>query len=173
LDINSLYFTARSGDKAAEEQLFAVLAVRFRVLTNHKVWNEQDAEDVAQNALAVVAREYRQTDILISFAAWAYKVLDNRILSYLKGKKQRADVYNNDPPEFLQSEPMLKMKLLDCVRRVRRANRKYGLAVLLHYQGYTTSEVCAKLGVTTQNFYMILSRARAMLKRCLETGEIS
>lgn len=173
MDINSLYLTARGGDKAAEERLFAVLAVRFGILVNHKVWNEQDAEDVAQNALAVVAREYKQTDISVSFAAWAYKVLDNRILSYLKGKKQRPDEYDNDPPESMQSEPMLKMKLLDCVKRVRRANLKYGQAVLLHYQWYTTSEVCAKLGVTTQNFYMILSRARAMLKRCLETGEIA
>ena len=173
VDINFLYQTARNGDKQAEEQLFSVLAVRFGILANHRIWNEQDAEDVVQNALAVVAREYKGTVISVSFAAWAYKVLDNRMLSYFKGTRQDVTVADNDPPDMSGTEPMFKIRLLDCVKKVRRAHAKYGQAVLLHYQGYTTREVCERLGVTSQNFYMILSRARVMLKRCLETGEVS
>jgi RNA polymerase sigma factor (sigma-70 family) len=149
------------------------LAVRFRILANHKIWNDQDAEDVIQNALAVVVREYKAIDITVSFAAWAYKVLDNKVLSYIKAKAQRVEVSDDDPPGRSGAEPLLKIRLKDCVQKVRRANARYGQAVVLHCHGYTTEEVCAKLEVTTQNFYMILSRARALLKRCLETGEIT
>ena len=173
MDIDSLYQQARDGDRSAEGQLFSVLAVRFGILANHRVWNEQDAQDVTQNALAVVVREYRSIEITESFAAWAYKVLDNKVLSYLKAKGQRMTVSDDDPPAGFEPEPMLKIRLLGCVQKVRRNNLKYGQAVLLHYQGYTTAEVCARLQVTPQNFYMILSRARAMLKRCLETGDIA
>lgn len=173
MDIDTLYHAARTGDKSAEEQLFSVLAVRFGILANHRVWNEHDAQDVSQNALAVVAREYKSLEISESFAAWAYKVLDNRVLSYLKAKGQRVTICDDDPPAGFEPDPMFRIRLLGCVQKVRRNNPKYGQAVLLHYQGFTTDEVCAKLGVTSQNFYMILSRARSMLKRCLETGEIA
>ena len=173
MDINSLFRTARDGDRQAEEQLFSVLAVRFGILANHKIWNKQDAEDVVQNALAVVAREYKCTDISVSFAAWAYKVLDNKLMSHFKGNRQGVVAYDSDLPDQSGIDPLLRVRLRDCVKKVRRANTKYGHAVLLHYQGYTTREVCEKLGVTPQNFYMILSRARAMLKRCLESGDIA
>lgn len=149
------------------------MAVRFRIIADHKIWNDQDAEDVVQNALVVVVREYRAIEITISFAAWAYKVLDNKVLSYIKAKAQRVVISEDDPPGRSGAEPLLKIRLKDCVQKVRRANARYGQTVVMHYQGYTTGEICEKLGVTPQNFYMILSRARALLKRCLETGEIT
>lgn len=172
MDIDSLYQEARTGDKVAENELFSVLAVRFGLLANHRIWNDQDARDVVQNALTVVAQEYRSVEIAVSFAAWAYKVLDNRILTYLKARGQRVTVYDDDPPSSFEPEPLLRIRLLDCVQKVRRANLRYGQAVLLHVQGFDTNEICARLNVTSQNFYMILSRARTMLRRCLETGEI-
>jgi RNA polymerase sigma factor (sigma-70 family) len=173
LDIDSLYREARNGDSRTEEELFSVLAVRFRILANHRIWDAHDAEDVAGNALAVIAKEYRTVDITLSFAAWAHKVLENRILSYLKRKAQRPEVADVDPPDRSQPEPLLKVRLQNCLQKVRKANPRYARAVVLHYQGYSTAETSGRLGVTTQNFYMILSRARTMLRRCLETGQIA
>ena len=168
-----------AGDKNAEEELFSLLAVRFQLIAHHKIWNQKDAEDVVQNALLTVVREYQSTLISVSFAAWAYKVLDNKILSYIKCRKQNLVDLVEDPPEPIAesgdatADQLLRMKLLGCVRKVRKAHAKYGRAVLLHFQGYSAKEICKLLEVTPQNFYMILSRARAMLKLCLETGEIA
>lgn len=173
LDINALYDALQNGDKTAEEQLFSLLTVRFRILANYRIWNEKDAEDITQEALAVVAREYRSLEVSVSFAAWACKVLDNRILSYIKTRQREMTSIDDDPPERNTPDPEFKIRLLDCVQKVRRANIRYGRAVLLHYQGYTTAEICKRMDVTTKNYYMILSRARAMLRRCLETGGIA
>lgn len=179
LSINSLYEKINAGDNSAEEQLFSLLTVRFRLLAYHRIWNQRDAEDVVQNALLTVLREYRSTAISVSFAAWAYKVLDNKVLSYIKSKKQTVVDIVEDPPEpasrpgDVASNNLFRIKLLDCIRKVRKVNVRYGRAVLLHFQGYTTKEICKMVRVTPQNFYMILSRARAMLKRCLESGEIA
>ena len=39
-------------------------------------------------------------------------------------------------------------------------------------QGYKSDEICRKLRVTPNNFYVILSRGRQLMKMCLEEGSI-
>jgi RNA polymerase sigma factor (sigma-70 family) len=178
MDINALHESAAAGDRQAEERLFGFLSVRFEVIANLKIVNAQDAEEVVQDALTIIAREYRSMTFERSFAAWAYKVFDNRVLSYFGSKKKHthAAIEYDLPPQPQQREANpevgLKGLLRTCLKKVRRANQRYARILALHYQGYDTEEICGRLEVTTANFYMILSRARAMLKRCLDQGEI-
>jgi RNA polymerase sigma factor (sigma-70 family) len=172
LDLNELQDAAKKGDHRAEKELFGVLSVRFHLFAYHKVWDEESAQEIAQDALAVVAREYRGLEVRTSFAAWAHQVLEYRILAYIKAKRVRDQRFADDTEQGASGapDPVLKMKLAKCLGLVGRANRRYARILNLHYQGFSTEEICERLGVSVSNCYVLLSRARAMLEQCLEKG---
>jgi RNA polymerase sigma factor (sigma-70 family) len=177
MSINELYNQACTGDKSAETELFKKLTDRFWVFAHRKVWDKADAEEIVQNALSIVVSEYRQIEFSTSFSAWAHKVIENKFLAYIQTKRRRS---GRDVPlenaDFLTDnwtpDPTLKMRLLDCFKQVGRASRRYARILNLHHLGFDRVEVCEKLGMTTAHSYVVMSRARAMLKECLEKGEV-
>ena len=176
-DINTIYQQASAGDSTAAERLFCLLGVSFQMFVRHRVMNSQDCEEIVQDALTTIAEKYRQVQIESSFAGWAYKVLNNKVLDYYKSKRVRSA--RTTPLEVAEpdligaaTDPQLKTRLLDCLRKIHGANSFHARALNLHYQGYSTEEICAKLGIASNNFYVMLSRARTMLRVCLEKGDI-
>jgi RNA polymerase sigma-70 factor (ECF subfamily) len=178
VNVQSLYDAARGGDTTAEQRLFAHLTVRFQVIARLKIGNAHDAEEAVQEALMTIAEEYRQSEIIHSFRAWSYKVFDNKVLHYITSKKRRSGHVTVPLSEEvasssnLEDNPGLKPRLIDCLAKIRAANQRYARILALHYQGYTHEEVCGRLELSSANLYMILSRARVVLKRCLDTGMI-
>lgn len=177
MKIDELYAAVCAGELKAESRLFERLSVRFSLIAHLKIGNREDAEDVVQEALSVIAKEYKNMEFR-SFRAWAYKVFDNRLLDYI-GRKMRktADMASMTDEGKLMIENSnrdfdLKIRLRECLAKVRATNTRYARILNLHYQGFPTENICSKLGVTKENLYMILSRARSTLDRCLETGEV-
>jgi RNA polymerase sigma factor (sigma-70 family) len=179
VNLNEIYKRAIEADERAEEHLFSYLSVRFRVIANLKIGDEYDAEDLVQEALMTIAREYKTIEFEKSFSAWAHKVLDNKILSYIGGKKrQTARVVKSLPPDAAigissNTDQELKLRIKSCLDKVKAANKRYARILVLRYQGYSAEEICDKFKITSKNLYMILSRARVLFKRCIETGEIN
>ena len=135
-------------------------------------------EEIVQDSLAVISEKYRQIEIEISFSAWAYRVLENKILEYYRKKhgRENALARHGDmslTPEAAIPEPTLKRQLLDCLEKLCHANIRQARVLNMHYQGYRIDEICSKLNLTRNNLYILLSRARSTLKKCLETGDIS
>lgn len=174
MNFNELHIQAKSGDKNVERRLFLLLDERFRVFANHRVWNKEDAEEVVQDSLAIVAREYCDVEIQTSFQAWAYKVLDNRILAYIKKRRSGAQFAERltDQANAETNDLDLKRRLQDCLKKIVKTNRRYGRILNLGYQGYNMTEICDRLGTSMNNSYVVLSRARSLLELCLRTGRI-
>lgn len=175
-DIIELYQLAANGDLTAEKRLFEALLVRFSLFLRRRIWNAQDAEEIMQEALLVIGREYKSTTFDKSFAAWAYKVLDNRIMAYIKSKTRSDDrvVPIREMIENKQGsdpDPDLVLQINSCMKKVCEANRRYGRVLALHFQGYDTAEICRRVKVKRNNCWTILSRAREMLKNCLSGGD--
>jgi RNA polymerase sigma factor (sigma-70 family) len=175
--INEIYNRARAGDKSAEAELFKKLTDRFRVFAHRKVWNKEEAKEIVQNALETVISEYRQVEFSTNFSAWAHKVLENKFLAYIQTKRRQGG--RDLPLESAGSltdnwmpDPTLKMRLLNCLKQVGRANQRYARILNLHHLGFERTEVCERLGMTVTQSYVVMSRARAMLKECLEKGEL-
>lgn len=180
MSINSLYIEACRGGKEEENCLFKALTVRFRLFTIQRIRNEQDAEEIVQIALAVIYQEYKALDIRTSFAAWAYRVLERRILNFLDKKKKLAEREVQLQEEYIPLDSPtdieinnIKCRLLECLRKICRTNSRYARILNMHYQGYKTEEICKKMKITSENYYTILSRARSLLEYCLDNGEIS
>jgi len=126
-----------------------------------------------------ISREYARMTYTASFAAWACKVLDNRILAHLQKKRRenrKIDPYAEVDPEAREIgtgrdiNPELKRRLAECLRQLCRRNPRYARALNLHYQGYSTDEICDRTRTRPATLYSTLHKARAMLRECLETG---
>ena len=178
MDINNLYETARDGDAKSEKALFELLTARFRYLATLRLRDSDLAEEAVQEALMAISKEYKEINIKSSFAAWAQKVLDNRLVNYSRSSKRKGKIFAGeiDPQNSYDREAPnpgsdLLRKLLGCLRKISASDNRYARILNFHYQGYGTDEICRRMGLTATNFYTILSRARSLLKQCLEKGE--
>jgi RNA polymerase sigma factor (sigma-70 family) len=175
--IHQLYDEARTGDPTAEKRLFVSLGERFGLFLQRRIGSRQDAEEVVQDTLAAIAEQYRQIEITTSFAAWAYRVLENKLLYYYRSKKAQARkleqfAESGKPVAVHNPDPAFRRRLLDCIKKVSRANIRHARILNLHYQGYTVEDICGRLEISRNNLYTSLSRARSVLKSCIEKGDI-
>lgn len=171
-DLFQLYTKARAGDPKTEQELMTHLTVSFRLFAQRRLWRREDVEEVVQEAMMTIAAKYREVEIESSFAGWCYRILKNKIMDHVKkaGTRYRLDqenLVNREDYRPDESDIRLRKKIIDCFRKLGQGNRRHARIMNLHYQGYTTDEICRKLDMTENNFYVILSRARKALQICL------
>lgn len=175
MNINELYQLTIGGGKPEEEKLFKKLRVSLLYLVEQRIWNDQDAEEIVHEILITVAEKYRLVVIEKSFAAWIYGIMENKLLHYYRSKGRQKELlseadtkWENESDNTLN--PYLIAKLLDCLKKVNKANDRYARILNLRYLGYSTEEICGKMKITRNNAFVILTRARSMLKHCLNNG---
>ncbi len=125
-----------------------------------------------QEALTAVASKFRTLPPECSFAGWAHGVLNFEILRYYRAKGLRQVRGLRLPDEETafcgwECEPELVEAISLCLARLHKVNPKFARVLNLHYQGFAPEEVCARLGITMNHYYVILSRARSQLRDCL------
>lgn len=176
MDIAESYRRAVTGDKLAEEQLYGALLVSFRIIVQRRVWDKLDGEEIVQDALMTIFKRSKEIQIESSFSGWAYNVLNNKILDYVKVKKVR----NRKMEEYISAEgtpvvpapdPILRARIKECFGKIHKSHRQHARILNLHFQGYSTDEICRSLNISRNNLYVSLSRARAMLEACLDKEE--
>jgi RNA polymerase sigma-70 factor (ECF subfamily) len=177
LDPDKTYSLATEGDHLAERRLFEWLRVRFRVFARHSIWDESDVDDVVQNALAAVFTKYKEVVIRQSFSAWAHGVLNKEILRYTRDRSRGANVFASGEPGSEShaggsGNPEVQTRLLMCLEKVASVNLRYASVLRMKYEGLDTESICRRLNITPNNLYVLLSRARAMLKECLSKRTI-
>lgn len=176
-DIESLYQSTVNGDKSAADRLFSELFLRFRIIVRKRIWKEDDAEDVVQEALKDISANYRTAKLQSPFAAWAYKVLLHKVWNYYRDKKMQSKRFVPLDELDIQGEgwvpdPTLEHELKKCLQKLIRVNARYARILVLIYQGFSSGEICRKMEISKANCYAILSRARSMIKLCMQKGDI-
>ena len=171
-DLSRLYSSARTGDPKAEQELMFHLTVSFRLFAQRRMWRREDIEEVVQEAMMTIATKYREVEIESSFAGWCHRILQNKIMDHVKkmGTRSRLDRENLAAREDYcpdDSDIELRKRIINCFRKLGQGNRRHARIMNLHYQGYTTGEICQRLNMTENNYYVILSRARKALQACL------
>jgi len=178
LSNSDLYRRLSDGDPAAQKQLYEQLYVSFRILARHRVADWNDAEEVVQAAMVKVSSKLDQLTEAERFSAWAHAILKHEIVDHYRtaGSRRNREVELEDSSLSHGQDPddrQLKAKLKECLKKLNAVFGKHARILNLRYQGYSTGEICQRMSLTPNNFYVILSRARSMLKNCLESGEIS
>lgn len=157
----------------AEKELFEFLHARFLYLARRKIGNKEDCEEVVQSVLLSIFDNFRQIDIDKGYAPWAYRILQNRIIDYYRTHKHSTSlepIFENS--KVIADAPMLKLKLLECLKKINRAKSTHARILVLRYQGFDFDEICDKLKLNKKNAYSVLSRARSLLLYCLEKGKL-
>jgi len=171
--LDDLLARAKTGDNEAEGQLIRHLLVRFVTFAKRKVGGKEAAEDIAQNACVTVLEKYKTVAFTESLSAWAYGVLRNKIGNYLQDKGRDALKVRWDSAGDCPSVPPsqeVRRRLIHCFRLLVRRHQHYARVLNLVHQGYKTAEICAKVKITPNNLYVMLNRARRLLKKCMKTG---
>lgn len=178
MDLQQTLTKARGGDESAREELFRYLHVRFSVVAKRRI-GEQDAEDIVHDACVTVLEKYRSLAPDVQFEAWAYKVLRNKIGSYLRNLAVRHKavdttgridgIGSSRQPEI---DPELRMRLILCLRKVTRVYPDYARALNLVNLGYKTREICQRLNVRPNHLYVMLHRCRSWLGDCVMGGPV-
>jgi len=165
---------ALDGDSDAEMELFQSLRVRFIYLAKKRLLKSEDAEDIAQEACLTVLEKYRTADFHGNFTPWALKILRNKIGNHLQSKSVQVDREANRWDKRLSSgnttrpaDVDLIRAVVGCLRKLIVAFPRYARALNLAHQGYGTDEICRRLGIKSNNLYVILNRGRSFLKDCL------
>ncbi len=166
--MNELRLRALNGDLVAENELFSLLRVRFVLLAKRRV-GERDAEDIAQDACVTIAEKFRSLSPDTNFAAWAFQVLRNKIGNrlQLRGRRDETDVEQCPDLAGPSSSAELEQSVMECLRRVYQVNPSYARAINLVHLGYSVEDICRLLKVTRGNLYVLLSRGRTQLRKCL------
>lgn len=177
MTIAELYKRVSGGDTAAREQLYQQLYVSFRVIARHRIKDWNEAEEVVQAAMVKVSTRLDQLADVEGFAAWAHKILRNEVIDYYRGEQTRRrretdlEDVNITPPSRVEDHD-LKIRLKECLKKLNAGFGRHARILNMRYAGYDTREICSRLGVTPNNLYVMLCRARTLLKQCLESGEI-
>jgi len=177
LTINELHKLAQSGDKEAENRLFKILSDSFLIFAQHRLRDRADIEEIVQETLMTITAKYKEIDFETSFSAWAYKVLENKLMSFHRTKQSRKDKIQQlteRKSEFSNwtPNPTLRLKLKECLQSVSKYSSRYARIINLSYHGFNTDEISSKLKIQPGNVYNLLSRARRLLRKCLEKGDI-
>lgn len=125
---DELLTRARSGDLAAENELFERLSARIRALAKKRVWDPHAAEDLAQETLKTVCEKYRDVELPRGLLPWVFTVFHHKMGNYLKRERTRSrevqsldDLGASSEDEAIQSfeiwemlEKALRLASSDC-----------------------------------------------------------
>ena len=184
-DTKELINSALSGDKLAENKLFTNLHARFLSVAQHRIWNPQkdsseinrNAEDIVQETLEVIFKNYKQVKFSAGFLQYAFGVLRNKIGDYFR-KQRKEDTVKIplDGNDFSDDENLdnniyaseLRESILSSISKLGLESQKIILALM---EGYTAGGMIGMLGnLPRGTLDSKLFRVRRQLKNLLKKG---
>ena len=166
--------------------------VRFATL---QLRDASMAEDVVQDALLAAERGVKDFRGGSSLKTWVYSILKHKIIDALRSWRRETPISQigntaeddegfdslfdqrgfwstehkphrwSDPDESLEQQQFWKIFELCLDGLPERTAQVFSMRELL---GLETDEICKELSISTSNCWVILHRARAGLRECLE-----
>ncbi len=139
------------------------------------------ADDVLQETFLTVSKKADSFEIGTNFPRWACAIARLKVLEALRGEKRNLRSLSEDAVEALTAsheipEQAFRVEILDsCIAALPPAMKR---SVELRYTGdHKPAEIARIIGWTVEAVYVTLSRARTLLRECierksLETGDL-
>ena len=179
-DAASVLTRIANGDRGAEVELVRQFSPVLMMTLRQRTRDEQLAEDLHQETLCIVierlrsGRSLEQPDKLPGFV---YKTAINVYIGYVRKEQRRAtkpdadifDTLPSDEPTVL--DEMLEQESRAAVRQVIDAmpvERDRDILRGFYVQEISKPVLCEQLGVTSDNFDRVISRARSRFRDALQ-----
>ncbi|SHE69235.1 RNA polymerase sigma-70 factor, ECF subfamily [Caldanaerobius fijiensis DSM 17918] len=143
--------------------------------------NEEDARDIAQDAIIRAYEKFNQYKGKSSFATWIYRITVNLCIDHLrKNKVRRIELienmkYNagykddlNDPQYFVENAELGSV----IIKELNKLKPEYKAVIVLRdIYGFTYEEIARILGIKMSTLKSRLIRARNMLKESIKKNK--
>jgi RNA polymerase sigma-70 factor (ECF subfamily) len=165
---------AARAPRAAVAELFERHRPRLRALALRMTRSEADADDVVQDTFVAVLQKIGTFRGESAFGSWVYRVAANFALMRLRSAPARRNT-PLDAVEEPASAAGLPDEVCDILRRLREVEQAFAMLregareviELRTIEGWDTSQVAEKLGISEDAVKVRLHRARVALAELL------
>ena len=179
-ELEPLVAAARTGDRAAFDELVRLTYGDVYSLAVRLTGNEADASDVVQDTYVRAFRGLRRFRGDAAFSTWLYRIASNCASSFLTrrsrhrwaGLHEVVEVAETDP----EQDPTLRAEASTLRQAIERAleqlpQRLRAVVVLKHLEDLSHREIAERLGISEAATKVRLHRARNTLRRLLPAGD--
>lgn len=166
------------GDDRERQAGFAALLARHHValmgfvLSLVPSWS--DAEDIVQEASAVMWRKYAEFEPGTNFLAWACQIARFLVMNHIRKRARDAQLLTPEVAEAIGREAEDDLERLEaervalqtCLEKLDHESRD--LLSRCYAPGITIKEVAEGLRRTPNSIYKTLNRVREVLLRCIQ-----
>lgn len=183
MEATQLMIRTHSGDREAFGDLVRLVGRRAQRLAHALVGHEEDARDLAQEALLKAYRGRASYDPGQPFFPWFQRILRNTCISHLRKRRVALSLHSSsdegDGPDFEIVDPQPLPERIaegrEAVERYRAAlatlrARDREILALRHQEELAYREIAATLGIKEGTVMSRLFHARRRLREALEDG---
>ena len=162
---------ALNGDISAFEELVSSNEKRIYNLCYRMMKNEQDAQDMAQEALIKAWRNLRNFNLKAAFSTWLYKIAINTCLDELRKRKNNTQSIENlkekghtikdEKTQNFTEDSDLRYGITQAMDKLKPKEKL--IVVLKDVQGYSYEEISEILNCPVGTVRSRLSRSRNKL----------
>ena len=179
-DDRELVTRAKSGDRAAMNELLRRHYDRIYAICRRIAGNDADAADATQEALMAIVRGLDRFDGTAKFSTWSYRVATNACLDELRRRKRRptptdtdehadwstqtADAESSTFDDRLVERDAMSLALADLPDEFREP------VVLRDVAGLDYAEISQQLGIPPGTVRSRIARGRAKLAEIVTAG---
>ena len=170
LELETSLDNARNGDEQSKDRLFEFVRSKLLLLARYRV--PEGAEDIVQESLIVILRNFSQFDSLGGLLAFSHNVLRNKVgnVYQRRDRHKRVDLVDTELPYSVDD----KSDAAELDRIVQRSIRKLGqdrpdCQTILEclYFGLDPDEISERLGISKSNLKVRTFRCRQALRDLL------
>jgi len=142
--------------------------------------SRHDAEDILQNALIKIYRYLNDFNPDLKFSSWAYRIVHNEAMSFLRYNKSRPDInshYSQDDiakiisQTDLEKEIDYKINLQNLESTLLKLDNKYREVIILKFlEDKNYQEISDIIHKPIGTVATLISRAKKQLKKYLPYG---
>lgn len=162
----------KSNDRRAQLKLYKQYCDGMFCVAMRFLKNTDDAEDVLQEAFIKAFQKIHQFKGEVTFGAWLKRIVVNRSIDYLKGKKQRTVELDESYMHVAEDEGWNvndQVNIDEVLERIEELPEKYRFVVQLYLvEGYDHAEISQILGISETASRTRLLRGKGYLKELLK-----
>lgn len=171
-----------------QEQLVTEHADYLLSFAFSKLRDEELAKDMVQDTFLAAIKNYAEFEQRSSLRTWLTSILNRKIIDYWRKAETRytSNISNlsktsdspnleeyigitEDNAESIMEKAELIQQLNDCIDKLPP---KWKAAISLRYlEEKKSDEVCKELSLSASNLWVIIHRAKLLLKDCLTSGK--
>jgi RNA polymerase sigma-70 factor (ECF subfamily) len=179
-DDRQLVDAARSGDRAALDQLLRRHYPRIHAVCRRVVGSGRDADDACQEAMIKIVRSLPRFDGRSTFATWAYRVATNAALDELRRRRRRPMLHVVDDEQSTEPADTLAERRVTAVEdrlaldaALDELSEEFRVAVVLRdVADLDYDEIAAVLDIPVGTVKSRIARGRRALAERLRVDDL-